>query len=213
MKNSLLLIFLLSGMAIFGQDSSEIKAKKILDIMSKEIKSLQTIKLDFISTLKGNGLNEKTSGSATVKGNDYYINLGDQVLINHANKSWTIIKSEKSIYESTITEDDEDFISPVKLLTIWEEGYNPKYIGEGTEEGKPVHVIELYPKEPKDSDIHTIQMMVNRSTNELMDVIIKSKDGTHMEYQLTKFIKNPTVSENQFKLSLQRFPGYKLIKD
>lgn len=128
-------------------------------------------------------------------------------------KMWTVVKEEKTVYESDADEDDDELINPKKLMTIWESGFKNKYGKETTLNSETVHVIYLYPKSPGSVDYHTVVLYISKDKNELKKVIMKMKDGTVMTYRLTKYTANPTVNDDKFVFDAKKYPGYTVVRD
>lgn len=212
MKLLLTLLTLFTLSVSYGQDA---KSQGILDKLSKKMKGQSSFYIEFSANIKNSstGTNENETGKGWVKGDKYYASYGDNTIISNGVKTWTIIKEEKSVYETDAEEDDEESINPKKLMTIWESGFKNKYGKETTLNGESVDMIYLYPKKPGSVDYHTIVLYISKSKNELKKVILKSKDGTRMTYRLTKFTPNPKVSDTKFVFDQKKYPGYTVIRD
>ncbi len=196
----------------YGQDA---KAQEILDKLSKKMKAQTTFYVEFSANIKNTstGTDETETGKGWVKGNKYYASFGENTIISNGLKTWTIVKEEKSVYESDANEDDEESINPRKLLTIWESGFKNKYTKESTLNGEAVHVISLYPKNPGSVDYHTVILYISKTKNELTKVIMKTKDGTVMTYNVTNFSTNTEINDSKFVFSTAKYPGYTVIRD
>lgn len=215
---SLLFAFCIVSLTSFAQDSKEIKDAKsqaILDKLSTKMKGLKSFYIEFSANVKNsaNGTNETSTGKGWVKDKKFCASYGDNTIISNGIKTWTIVKEEKSVYESDANDDDSDAINPKKLLTIWETGFKNKYDKEETLNGESVHVIYLYPKAPSKAEYHTIILYISKSSNEMKKAILKSKDGTTMTYSLTKFVPNETIDDSKFVFDTKKYPGYPIIKD
>lgn len=209
---SLIAIFVLTSFVSFGQDA---KADEILNKLSTKIKDLSSFYVEFSANIKNSstGTNESETGKGWVKGSKYYASYGENTVISNGMKTWTIIKEEKVVYEVDADEEDEETINPKKLMTIWENGFKTKYDGETTLSGTAVHKINLFPKNPKDVEYHTITVYVSKTGNELKKVVTKTKDGTTMSYSLSKFEENPSIADSKFVFDSKKYPGYNVIKD
>jgi outer membrane lipoprotein-sorting protein len=196
----------------FGQDA---KSQGILDKLSTKMKGLKSFYIEFSANIKNadSGQNDNETGKGWVKGNKFYASYGENTIISNGVKTWTVIKEEKSVYESDASEDDEESMNPKKLMTIWETGFKNKFDKEDKLSGETVSVISLFPKTPSKSDFHTIILYIGKADNELKKAIMKTKDGTTMTYSLTKFTTNPDVDDAKFVFDKKKFPGYPVIKD
>ena len=207
-----LLTFISFSFISFGQD---VKAQAILDKLSSKMKSQSSFYIEFSANIKNTstGTNESETGKGWVKSNKYYASFGDNTIISNGLKTWTIVKEEKSVYESDADEDDEESINPRKLMTIWESGFKNKYSKETTLNGEAAHIIYLYPKNPSSVEYHTIILYISKDKNELKKVIMKTKDGTTMTYSLTKFTTDATIADSKFVFDSKKYPGYNVIRD
>lgn len=196
----------------YAQDS---KSQGILDKLSTKMKGLKSFYIEFSANVKNSdsGQNENETGKGWVKGSKFYASYGENTIISNGIKTWTIIKEDKSVYESDASGDDEESINPKKLMTIWETGFKNKFEKDDKVNGEAVSVINLFPKNPAKSDYHTIILYISKSGNELKKAIMKAKDGTVMTYTLTKFTSNPEIDDSKFVFDKKKFPGYPVIKD
>ncbi|MFM7681323.1 MAG: LolA family protein [Bacteroidota bacterium] len=208
---SLVLLVLFNIHFLSAQDS---KAQGVLDKLSTKMKGLKSFYIEFSASIKNSetGTNESETGKGWVKGNKFSASYGENTIISNGMKTWTVVKEEKSVYESDAT-DDEDGINPKKLMTIWESGFKNKYIKEDKLGSESVHVIDLYPKNPSKAEYHTIVLYISKGDCELKKAIMKAKDGTVMTYSLTKFQENPDVDDSKFVFDKKKYPGYPVIRD
>ncbi len=213
MKNILgIVLFLGLSLPSFGQTDS--KAKEILDNVSKITKTYKTIKLSYSLSIVAPGNNPiNQKGEAYLKGDKYYIKTPDQSIFSNGVKIWTLIKSDNECYVSDVDEDEDGFVKPSKLLTIWEKGFTFKYSKEMTYKGKKVHEIFLFPKDKKNSKYHTIILKIDKTKNQVVHVHIKGKDGTHMKYSLNTFEKNITIPDSKFIFNKAKHPGVAVIEE
>lgn len=214
MKHIILGFLLLTLSISFAQEVKDAKSQAILDKLSSKMKGYKTFYLEFSASIKNtaNGSNVSETGKGWVKDNKFYASYGDNTIISNGLKTWTIVKEEKSVYETDANDDEEGSINPKKLMTIWETGFKNKYDKEEKLNNEAVHVINLYPKNPKKVEYHTIILYISKSTNELKKAILKTNDGTTMTYSLTKLEGNPTIEDSKFVFDIKKYPGYKLVK-
>lgn len=193
----------------FGQDA---KAKAILDKLSSKTKSYSTVYVEFNSKIKSSAVDESSKGTAYMKGKKFFIKSGKYTLISNGIKQWVINSDEKEVYISDY-EEDEDAITPNKILTIWEDDFKYKYMGAATIGGLATEKVELYPKNPGDAQFHTIQMAIDTKNNKPVQIVVKSKDGSKMTYTFTKFEGNKEMSDSKFVFNKGNYPGYRIEED
>lgn len=214
MKIILLITVLFFSISQLHCQTELTKSQKILNKLSKKMKSLKSFYIEYSANIKNDELkqNDDFSGKGWVKNNKYYATYADNAIICNGLKTWTIITKDKEVYESD-NSDDEDGINPKKLMTIWETGFKNKYIKEDKLSGESVDVIDLYPKNPKTADYNTIVIYISKSKNELKKAVMKSNDGSIMTYKVTKFTSNPEIKDTKFAFDKKNYPGYKVIKN
>ncbi len=217
MKSILLIVSLFTFGYTFSQQvkDSDSKAQAILDKLSHKMKSLKSFQIEFSASIKNQstGTNQSEIGKGWVKGNKYCATYGDNTVISNGIKSWTVVKEDKAIYQSDVNDKEADGINPKKLMTIWETGFKNKYEKEETLNGEKVHVIHLFPKDPKKVEYHTIILYISKDNLELKKAIMKSKDGSIMTYTLNKLIENPDIDDSKFVVDIKKYPGYKIVKN
>ena len=212
MKYLLITLGFITSLAFAQSDE---KSDKILNQLSKEIKALNSFYLEFNMKINNpsTGEDSNQNGKGYVQGDKFNAELGDNLIISNGLKVWTVVKDSKVVYESDADEDDNETMNPKQLMTIWETGFKNKYDKETTFNNKKVHVINLYPTNPGEVQYHTIILYINQDNNELAKAIMKTKDGSKMTYEVTKFSKNVEVTKDKFVYDARKYPGYQLIRD
>ena len=213
MRSKTLLFFIILSFTnlTFSQDT---KSQDILNKVSSKMKALKCFYLEFNSLVKNSSsqTNENMTGKGWVKGNKFNATFAGNTIISNGMKTWTIIKEEKAVYESDANSDDGS-INPKKIMTIWETGFKNKYEREELLNGEKVHVISLTPKSPSNSEFKSIVIYISKSTNSLKQAYIKSKDGSIITYNVTKFQENPSLQDSKFSFDKKNYPGYKVVRD
>lgn len=206
-------LFMLIAFTAFNQ--SDDKSDKILDRLSKEVKALKSFTMEFTMKVenKSTGENSSQEGKGFVEGEKYNATLGGNEIISNGVKVWTVVKEEKVVYQSDADEEDEESINPKRLMTIWEEGFKSKYVKETTHDGKKVHQIDLFPTNPGEVQYHTITLFIGVADADLKKAIMKTKDGSIMTYEISKFAKNVDIPASKFVYDPRKNPGFQLIRD
>ena len=196
----------------FGQ--TDAKSKAILDKVSAATKTYKTIKLTYnLSIISPEGSPISQKGEAMLKGDKYLVSTPDQTMMSNGVKIWTYIKSDNECYVRDADEEDDDFLQPSKLLTIWEKGFTFKYSKQTEYQGKKVEEIYLYPKDKKNSKYHTIILKIDTDKNRVVHVHIKGKDGTHMKYSMGNFQTNTPIADSEFVFEKAKHPGVTIIEE
>ena len=103
-KKIFLLIFgILASITVQAQSAQE-----FFNNMIDKIKSYQDMSFVFNYSIisEDADLNEKMNGYASIKGDSYLLNLGDQVMISNGKLVWNYLIDEQEVMISEATEDN-----------------------------------------------------------------------------------------------------------
>ena len=191
---------------LFAQDEV---AKDVLDKLSATTKAYtnMTIGFDFIFENKSQSINEQQSGVLVLEGDNFRLEMNQQIIINDGESQWVYLKD---INEVQIMEHDpeDDMMSPNKLFTIYEKGYKYTYIGVEAEKGNRLHIIDLF---PEGSGVFIkVTLAVDAAKNQLHKITIHDKNGGTYTYLITVFSSNATIKP--FTFNSTDFPGVEVIE-
>lgn len=208
MKKISLLIF--AGIFAFNIHAQiDTKAKGILDKLSAKTKSYSTIKADFVYSMvnKSDGVNESQNGKIELKGDKYVLSIQGQDIISDGKTIWTYIKESEEVQINSISEDDDEGISPNKIFTLYEEGFKYKFV----EEKDNIQTINLYPKDANEKPYHRISLFINKTKGQITKVKVFGKDGTLTTYKIKTFTPNTTISDARFTFDKSKHPNVEII--
>ena len=195
--------------------AQDAKAKAILDKLSKKTSTYTSMHADFVYTMqnKNDGIDEKQEGSLITEGNQYHLEIAGQRIISDGKNIWTVLEEAEEVQINVVPEDEEseEYISPTKILTLWEKGFNYKYDQASTLNGKAVEVVNLFPENPKDKSFHTIKLYIDDAKSVVDQIVIKGKDGTDFTYLIQSLKTNETIAPGKFKFLKKDHPGYDFI--
>lgn len=208
--------FTIAIAAVLGIASSTSLAQtseKILSELSNKAKNYTTVYAEYSSQLidKVNDVDVKQNGKVYVKGEKYYVELGDYTMISDGESVWTYEESVNDCYVDYLEDVADGSLSPSKMFTIWEDGFKHEFKSEVNEGGRQLYWINLYPIDPTEKNYHTIQLYVDKAKMEVVKFIVKGREGSDIIYKLDAFAPNRTINDSQFKFNLQDFPGVNVI--
>ncbi len=211
MKNNLILCFLLFISAGLINAQQDKKAKQILDKLSAKTRSYSAIKADFSYSLvnKDRKINKVQNWKLWLKGDNYRLDMGDQLLISDGKVVWKVLKADKEV-EISLPTSGEDALNPKNVFTMYEKGFKNKYIKEGKVGTKAVHIIELYPLIPKTKDYNTIRLYIDKAQIQVIKSEIVGNNGNLYTYDIKKFTVNETAAAGFFTFSKTEFPGFEV---
>lgn len=213
MKKTILIGALLCGMvSVSSAQSTDPKAKVVLDGVSKKFKSLTSVVANFI--LKVEGANNKVSdtkkGTVFLKGAKYKVALDGQEIISDNKTSWTY---SKDVNEVTINSVDQSSsaMTPAKLFTnFYDKDYLYRMEGETTEKGKVLQNIELTPTD-KSKSMFKVLVSIDKKSQTIARMKMFEKNGNKVTYEITNFTPNAAVTEGTFTFDAKKYPGVEVV--
>ena len=74
-------------------------------------------------------INESQSGTLFIKNDSYRIEMKEQTIICDGETNWIYLPDDNEVNITEI-ENDENVLNPSEIFTIYENGYNYKFINE-----------------------------------------------------------------------------------
>ncbi len=203
-KKIILLVFLFGITAIQAQT-----AKELLDEVSKKVKSYDNIVIGFKYTLNNpaENVSQETRGDVTLKGNKYLLNLMGTKQMYDGKKLHVIIPEDEEINISSQDEEDDNSITPSKMLTFYEEGYSYKMDIVQDVKGRKIQYVKLTPIDSK-SDLKEILLGIDKQTKHIYKMIEKQNNGTNITITVNSFKTNQPLSETLFVFEESKYENY-----
>ncbi len=206
-------IFLIAFMSIHAQDSD--KARALLDEVYNKVKSYDNIQVEFKYALQNNeaNINQETRGDVTLEGDKYLFNyLGSQQIYD-GKKVYTIVPENEEV---TIEDrsDEENTITPSKMLTFYREGHSYQWDILQDVQGRKIQYVKLVPIDTN-SEIASILLGVDVETKHIFKLIETGKNGTMTTITVNSFKTNQPISETLFTFDENKYQeeGYYIIRD
>ena len=201
---------LLFSFSIQAQDK---KAKQLLDEVTAKVKSYSNITIDFkysLNNIKEN-INQESKGNVTMKGNQYVLNFMGVTKIFDGKKTYTIVPEDEEITISTVNDNDENAITPAKMLTFFNSGYKYSMDILQNVKGRKIQYIKLVPINAKDQRKEVL-LGIDVQTKHIYNLIEVGKKGTKTTLTVNSFKTNQPLSKNQFTFAGSKYPNYYINK-
>lgn len=210
-------LFILTLLTLFvavGYSQQDAKAKEILEKVTKTTQSLPSIeaKFSFEMNNKAENIKEKSNGSIVLKDKKYKLNIpqmGLQVTCD-GKTIWTYMLHSNEVNISTLDEETDDLMDPSRIFTIYERGFNYKYLGEAVDEGIPVYNIELTPQKAT-GDIHIIKLMINKQKMLIHGANMTGKDGNQYNVSIKEFKTDGVFKDSDFVFDPKQYKGVEIV--
>jgi len=203
-------LILFSSLLCSAQDNS--KAKTILDGVSQQTKSYSTIEISFTFTIQNTLKKTKDTktGTASMKGEKYWMEYTGQEVFCDGQTVWTYIKENNEVQINVNDPNNEQTLNPVKFLTDYDVNYTPKFIKEETRGSKIFQIIDLTPLKAK--SYYKVRLEIDKVQKQVVNAIIYDKNGVSMySYSITKFVTNKPIADTKFTFKASDHPGVEVI--
>ncbi len=208
MKNiSILMIAILSIFSVNAQDTT--KAKTLLNQVSSKVKSYDNMVIDFKYTLENSAENmsQETRGDVSINGDKYVLNLMGTTQIFDGKKIYTIIPEDQEINISNYVAEDENNITPSKMLTFYQEGYTYKWDITQDIKGRKIQYIKLTPID-SNADVKNILLGIDSQTKHIYNLIQTQDNGTKITITIKSFKTNQPLAKNLFTFKEDRYKDF-----
>ncbi|MBP7678859.1 MAG: outer membrane lipoprotein carrier protein LolA [Bacteroidales bacterium] len=209
----ILSVIMIAAFVIAGQ-ATHAQAKKtseeILKQVSEKTKSFSSIKISFTYNMDNASakIHETETGILTVKGDKYRLDIAGQRVISDSKTSWTFVSEANEVQINTV-EDDDNALTPTKLLTSYSENYKSKLVNEINKDGRAVYVIDLKPNTEK--NFTNVELQIDKELYRIVRIAIQDKSGNTFSYIVNKFEPNVPVKDTDFTFDPKEFPGVEVI--
>lgn len=210
----ILLISAVLLVAFFALAQQDEKAKGILDKVSEKTRSFKTISADFIFTMQNieMEINEKYEGSIKLKGQKYCVNLPDvgMRVFSDGTTVWNYMKDGNQVTISDIDDESSELMDPSSLFSIYEKGFNSKFISEKNVGNKVLYQIDLFPDNTM-QDISKISISIDKGSMMLHSALLYGTDGNLYGIELKKLETNIEFAESDFMFDTSKYGDVEII--
>lgn len=209
MKNIIIGLLVL-GFTFYANAQNNKEAENLVqDILSK-VKSYDNISIEFAYTLENlnENIKQETRGDVSIEGDKYLLNLMGTTRVFDGKKIYTIIPEDEEVIISNYNDQDENEITPSKMLTFFEEGYTYEMDIVQNYKGRKIQFIKLIPNPGSNEDIDEILLGVDQQTLHLHTLIQVQENGTKTLIQVKSFKKNQPLSKKHFEFNEEQYSNY-----
>jgi outer membrane lipoprotein-sorting protein len=201
-------VLVISGTFVFAQQDQ--KAKSILENVTKTTQSFQSIQatFDYIMDNKEEGIHEVNKGEIIMKGEKYQLKLtqlGLEVYCDGKNV-WSYMNDANEVSITSMEDESAEMMNPSKLFTIYEEGFNYRFVGETTAGGKQVYVIDLFPQ-TKEIEYSKIQVQIDKQQMLIKSAEMIGKEGNNYTVRVNNLKTNVPAEDRIFVFDTAKYPG------
>ncbi len=191
------------------------KAKALLDDVYNKVQGYDNIFVDFKYVLNNQeaGINDETRGDVTMQGDKYVANFFGAQQLYDGSKVYTIVPENEEV---TIEDksDDEDTITPSKMLTFYRQGHTYKWDILQNIQGRKIQFIKLIPIDTN-TEINSILLGIDAETKHIYKVIETGRNETMTTITVNSFKTNQPLSKTLFTFDEDKYKdeGYYIIRN
>lgn len=211
----LILVSLLTFASLSAFSQQDSQAQQLLNEVTKKVRSYNNILIEFkyfmINPEKS--IKQETRGDVTLEGNKYVLNMMGTTRIFDGNKIYTIVPEDEEVTISTYTADNDAEITPNKMLTFYEKGYNAQMDIQQNVKGRKIQYIKLTPTDSK-STVKNVLLGIDAQTKHIYKMIQSDKEGMQFTVTINSFKTNQPLSKTLFTFDEDRYrnKGYYINK-
>jgi len=189
------------------------KARNLLDEVSAKVKSYDNISIDFKYSLTNpkENLNQESKGNVIMQGNKYVLNFMGVTKIYDGKKIYNIVPEDEEISISKFDENEEDAVTPSKMLTFFNHGFKYSWDILQNVRGRKIQYIKLIPTSSKD-ERKEVFLGIDVQTKHIYNLMEIGKNGSKTTITVNSFKTNQPLSKNQFTFAESKYPNYYINK-
>ena len=198
--NKIILITTVGIINLIHAQKIDNKAKGILDAVSANYKSKNTLYFKFSYGTGSGKISKNQTGSFYASKDKYKLKIMGNEQIFDAIKTYSINEDEQEI--TIAKQNSKETLSPINYIDSYKKGYNIHYIGKN----KNLDIIKLTPT--KNNGIKEVFLYVNTSKNNVEKIEQYSTDKHITTITITEYKENPKVDSKIFTFNKNLYKNY-----
>lgn len=202
----------LTGQTAAKPETSDPKAKALLDKVKKLYESYQTLETSFTLSLKmaEQTKEEVQKGKIYQDGAKYRAEVGKTLLISDGTTVWQKDNNTVRIMSASNKKSSE-LMSPKDLMTIYEKkDYIFALLGQSAEGwSKKANIVTFKPTNRK-GDYTQIRVAIDQKTNQVVSITAFGKDQSRYKLSLDQPVPNKKYAADYFTFDKSKFPNVKM---
>lgn len=194
----ILLTLLLSLLSVSAQQTA--KAREILDKTAETYR-----KAGGISIIFGGSQN----GKLLLKGDRFHLVTDEIETWFDGKTQWSYLKQNNEVNITTPAPEELQAVNPYALLSAYRQGFDYRYNGTATYNGKQGETVILTPKDIK-QELKSLTLTVSK-TYEPLYISIQASGGQKQEFIIRSFRPNLNLHDNAFRFNPKEYPQVEII--
>ena len=212
MKKVLFILTLIFTLSTQAQDNA-LKAKELLDDVTRIVKAYDNISIDFKYVLINTeeNINQETRGDVIMDGDKYILNILGITRIFDGKTLYTISPEDEEVTISSENSEDESTITPSKMLSFYEDGYTYSLDIIQNVKGRKIQYVKLLPID-SNSEIQHVLLGIDNNTKHIYNLIEIGNNNTKTILTVNSFKTNEPLSKTLFTFDESKYSDYYINK-
>ncbi|WP_040280934.1 LolA family protein [Psychroserpens damuponensis] len=204
------LAFLISSIG-FSQESK--KAEALLNEVYNKAQAYDNISVKFKYVLENvsEDIKQETRGDVVMKGDNYLLNILGVTRLYDGKKLYTISPEDEEVTISSDNSDDENSITPSKMMSFYKDGYTYDMDIIQDVKGRKIQFVKLNPIDTN-SEIKEVYLGIDAKTKNIYRLIEVGKNGTKTTLTVNSFKTNEPISKTLFTFDKNKYKDYYINK-
>ena len=198
-------LFIMLHSIAFSQDAVDPKAMALLDKSTSSFnQSNKSSKIDFSCIVENtqSGKKQNLKGYLLLKGEKFKLSVAGVDTYFDGKTEYVYMPESSEVTVSEPGKEEVKKINPILIITSYKSGYKMLYIGETTDNGNSVEIVELYPEDRK-SPYARISISVDKSSMKPHAIKLQGKNGVNTTISVDKYT-DMAIDDRQFAFDLTR---------
>ena len=187
----------------------EPEAQTLLEAVSTKVKSYNNMVLEFKYVLENSeeNIRQETRGNITLSDEKYFLNILGIKRLFDGQSLYTISPEDEEVTISKFNGSDDNTITPSKMLTFYEKGYNYKMDIIQNIQGRKIQYIRLDPIDSS-SEIEYVLLGIDINTQHVYRLIEIGANSTKTILTVNSFKTNQPLSETLFTFDASNYVDF-----
>ena len=186
------------------------QAKALLEEASQKMKSYETVQIDFDYAFANNRVDppitQTKAGQITLSGDDYRLSMPSMKQLRVGNKLYNILPQDKEVQVTTYQPEEDEGLTPSKILNLFDQGYSYKMGGSETVKGEKVRYVILKPNASESID--KVKVGIEAESKQVHSMKQWGTNGTVTTLTVKEVSPNPELPQGFFRFDKSDYPGY-----
>lgn len=188
--------------ALQAQTMASELVKKTIDKINKH-KNVEFV-FDYDMSNETIAVTESASGTAYMQGDAYKLEVEGQQIISDGKTMWTYLPDSEEVMVSNPS-NDENIITPIKLLTTYDKDYTMKYAKSNE---KDIKIVEM--SNPK-GEFSKVTLKINEAKLEIVSATIGNRSGDAFTIKIKKTVFDQNLEAKFFTFDEKAHPKVDVI--